>query len=309
LAEERATRQYRFRQVDVFTERPLAGNPLAVFLDPGDLSDQDMRAIALEMNLSETTFVFPSTRADCVARVRIFTPRREVPFAGHPTLGTAFVLASEGRLLGRSSPIALEEGIGPVEVWLEGDVPAPSFIWMRHRTPVWEDEVTDRAGIVEALGLSEADLIPGAPIQVGSTGSPFLFIPLRDRQTVDRAQLDVSAFTRLSEAPKAGIFAFAPEPDPSAGRVYSRMFAPHTSGVPEDPATGSASGPLGAYLVRHRMVRSHDDVRIVSEQGTKMGRQSFVHIRGTARDGELQDIRVGGQVVPVLEGTLRLPSA
>src|SRR5262249_41903589 len=158
--------EYRFHQVDVFTDRPLAGNPLAVVLDAGDLSDRDMQAIALEMNLSETTFVLPSARPECIARVRIFTPRRELPFAGHPTLGTAFVLA-RARLPSAAPPtLTLEEGIGPIHVGLEGDPSRPSFLWMRHRPAVWNDEVKQRSEIAQALGLDEADLLPGAPIQV-----------------------------------------------------------------------------------------------------------------------------------------------
>ena len=124
---------------------------------------------------------------------------------------------------------------------------------------------------------------------------------------MDRAVLDVRAFLDvMDDRPHIGVFVFAPDPDPAAGRVYSRMFAPHTSGIPEDPATGSASGPLGAYLVLNGLVRKGADVRIVSEQGTKMGRQSFIHIRLTMQGEEVTEIRVGGSVVPVLDGELRL---
>src|SRR6185369_13775593 len=129
---------------------------------------------------------------------------------------------------------------------------------------------------------------------------------LTDRAAVDRAVPDVARLRELPEIATAGVFVFAADPDPAACRLYSRMFAPHTSGVPEDPATGSASGPLGAYAVRHRLVRADGAARILNEQGTRMGRQSFVHIRGVAKDGALTDIAVGGRVVPVVEGTLTL---
>jgi trans-2,3-dihydro-3-hydroxyanthranilate isomerase len=303
VAAAREMRAYRFRQVDVFTSRVFGGNPLAVFLDGAGLTAEEMQAIAREMNLSETTFVLPTIRADCVARVRIFTPAREIPFAGHPTIGTAFVLAREGRL--PPDRRALEEGVGPVAVELDGDAGMPGFVWMRHQEPEFGPALGDRAVVAGMLGLDETDLLAGAPVQTGSTGSRFLYVPLRDRATVDRAVLDVGTVRRVPETAPVGIFVFAPDADPASGRVYARMFAPHTSGVPEDPATGSASGPLGVYLVRHGLVKGSGRLRIVSEQGTGMGPPSFIHVLvGTAPP---YDIRVGGEVVDVLDGVLRLP--
>jgi trans-2,3-dihydro-3-hydroxyanthranilate isomerase len=305
------TRELRFVQVDVFTERVFGGNPLAVVFDAADLSDALMQAIAREMNCSETTFLGPPTRPDCAARVRIFTPAREVPFAGHPTIGTAWVLATEKRLPGNSLRFNLEEGIGPVEVLLEGEPDRPSFLWMRHREARLGPELTNRDGFARALGLAEPDLLPGAPVRTGSTGSPFLYVPLRDREVVDRARLDVPALLAAQgEGPKLGVFVFAPEPDPGPAadcKVYSRMFAPHTSGVPEDPATGSASGPLGAYLVEQGLLPRADRVDILSEQGTRMGRPSFIRIRIGMTAGRIRELLVGGSVVPVIEGRLRVP--
>ena len=332
------TREYRFVQVDVFTERVFGGNPLAVVFDAKGLADGEMQAIAREMNCSETTFLLPPTRPDCAMRVRIFTPAREVPFAGHPTIGTAWVLANEGLLPENSRRFNLEEGIGPVEVTLEGPPTRPSFLWMRHGEARFGPPLADRAGFARALGLAEADLLTGAPVCTGSTGNAFLYIPLRDRDAVDRvdrARLDVPALLAAQgEGPSLGVFVFAPDPDPKAGagrgaavagrgepeasradaeiepsgyKVYSRMFAPHTSGVPEDPATGSASGPLGAYLVEHALVAAAPSVDIVSEQGTRMGRPSFLRIRLGMRDGRISSIQVGGSVVPVIEGRLRVP--
>jgi trans-2,3-dihydro-3-hydroxyanthranilate isomerase len=303
-----SAREYRFIQVDVFTDRVFGGNPLAVVLDGRGLADGEMQAIAKEMNLSETTFILPPTRPDCAARVRIFTPARELQFAGHPTIGTAWVMAVHGLVPGSPSAFSLEEGIGPVPVTLDGDSRSPSFIWMRHGTPDFGPEMGNRAEIAAALNLTEADLISGAPIQTGSTGSRFMFVPLRDRATVDRAVLDVPKIIKaLGDQPLVGIFVFAPDPDPGAGRVHSRMFAPHTSGIPEDPATGSATGPLGAYLVKQRLIKAGGKVAIVSDQGVKMGRHSRLHIRGIERGGELEEIEVGGGVVPVIDGRLRVP--
>jgi len=302
-----SARTFEFVQVDVFTDRVFGGNPLAVLLDARGLDDGVMQRIAREMNLSETVFLFPPTRPDCVAALRIFTPAREVPFAGHPTIGTTWVLAARGMVPKGAARFTLEERIGPVPVELEGDPGRPSFIWMSQQDATFDPALENREAVAHALGLNVSDLWPAAPIQPGSTGNKFLFVPLRDKVAVDRAALDVRAILEaMGERPRMGIFVFAPDPDVSAGRVYSRMFGPHSSGIPEDLATGSASGPLGAYLALNGMVRSSDDVRIVSEQGTQMGRQSFVHIRLTARGGTVTNIRVGGGVVPVLEGEFRL---
>jgi trans-2,3-dihydro-3-hydroxyanthranilate isomerase len=240
--------------------------------------------------------------------VRIFTPAREIPFAGHPTIGTAWVLATEKLLPPNRLRFNLEEGIGPVEVTLEGDPARPGFLWMRHGEARFGPELTNREGFARALGLAESELLAGAPVRTGSTGSAFLYVPLRDREVVDRARLDVPALLAAQgEGPNLGVFVFAPDPDPKAGRVYSRMFAPHTSGIPEDPATGSASGPLGAYLVERGLVAPAETVDIVSEQGTRMGRPSFIRIRVGMSAGRIREILVGGSVVPVIEGRLRVP--
>src|SRR5215510_7260192 len=300
----RPTRAYKFVQVDVFTDRVFGGNPLAVVLDGRGLSDGVMQQIAREMNLSETVFLLPPSRAGCAAALRIFTPAREVPFAGHPTIGTAWVLATHG--LARGAPrFVLEEKIGPVPVELEGDPAQPDFIWMSQQNAVFDSALDNRQAVAGALGLTEADLWPGAPIQPVSTGNRFLFVPLRDRDAVDRAVLDVRGIlAAMGDRSRMGIFVFTPDRDPGAGRAYSRMFAPHTSGVPEDSATGSASGPLGAYLVLNGLVRKGALVEIVSEQGTKMGRQSFLHIHIATEGERITGIRVGGSVVPVLDGEL-----
>ena len=303
-------RRYQFVQVDVFTDEIFGGNPLAVFPDGAGLSGGQMQAIAKEMNLSETTFVLPAELAGAAAKVRIFTPGSELQFAGHPTLGTAWVLASLGRLAAPNGNVIealLEEGIGGVPVRVEG-----SFVWMKHRDARFGPDVTERSGIAAALGLENGDLLDGAPIRVGTTGTAFTFVPLRDRASVDRAALDVRALLSVHDDPEShGVFIFAPDGAAEDGtvRVYSRMFAPHTAGIPEDPATGSASGPLGAYVVANGLAgdvtRGHT-VRVFSEHGTKMGRRSLVHIRLRVGEAGPEEIEVGGGVVPVLEGTLTL---
>src|SRR5690606_21982193 len=223
-----ATRTYSFVQVDVFTDRQFGGNPLAVFLDGTGLSDAEMQAIAREMNLSETTFVLPPERDDCVARVRIFTPGRELPFAGHPTVGSAYVLATSGRVPAGATEFALEERVGPVPVRLEGDPSAPTFIWMRHPAATFGPPREGRVQLAAALGLDEADLSPDVPVCVGATGVPSLYVPLRDPATVDRVVVDLPALSAwFGDEELVGTFVFAPIPAAGPNRVYSRMIAAH----------------------------------------------------------------------------------
>lgn len=296
-------RDYPFVQVDVFTDHMFGGNQLAVFPDAARLSTEQMQAIAKEMNLAETTFLFAPADNAHAARVRIFTPARELQFAGHPTLGTAYVIATQSSEPGGKDELVLEEGVGPIRVRLEGERSAPSFLWMSHPPATFGPSLEPRGGFARALSLAEENLLPDAPVCTGSTGTPFLYVPLKDRHTVDSARLDVPALLSVFDDPEpVGVFVFAPEPP---GRVYSRMFAPHTADIPEDPATGSASGPLGAYLVRHGIEQGGAVVTVISEQGTKMGRQSFIHIRVRREDGT-EHIEVGGSVVPVLDGVLHL---
>jgi trans-2,3-dihydro-3-hydroxyanthranilate isomerase len=304
-------RSYPFVQVDVFTDRIFGGNQLAVFLDPDGLSDAEMQSIAVEMNLAETTFVFPPTQRDAAVRVRIFTPGRELPFAGHPTVGTAWVLARTGRLPAGQREVVLEEGIGPVPVRIEGDLAAPDRIWMSHRDAEWSPPLANRAAFAVALSLDEADLLPDQPIRTGSTGIPFLFIPVRTPEAVDRAAPDLRALSAAGPAERLGVFVFAPDPERGPGRVYSRMFAGDTIGVAEDSATGSASGPLGAYVAEQNVLgasASDGPVELISLQGNQMGRPSVIYIRLQLQAGRATGIEVGGGVVPVLEGLLTLPT-
>jgi trans-2,3-dihydro-3-hydroxyanthranilate isomerase len=299
------SRTYPFVHVDVFTDRRFGGNQLAVFLEPEGLSDAEMQAIAGELNLAETTFVFPSTLPECVARVRIFTPTTELPFAGHPTVGTAWVLASRGRSPAGSRSFSLEEGIGAVPVRLEGDAASPSTVWMAHRDVEWGSPVPRRSEVAAALGLDASDLLHDQPIVSGSTGVRFLYVPLCTPQAVDRAEPDWRALAAAA-GELLNTFVCAPDPDRGSGRVYSRMFAGATLGIHEDSATGSASGPLGAYVAERNVVALSDPIEIVSLQGNKMGRPSLIRIRLRLEAGHATAIQVGGSVVPVLEGVLTL---
>ena len=293
-------RELAFVQVDVFTDRVFGGNPLAVFLDGQGLSTARMQAIAREMNLSETVFLLPSDREDCDARLRIFTPGRELPFAGHPTIGAAWVLREHDLRPPCDGRLTLEEGVGPVPVRFDGEM-----IWMSHPPADFGPPWLDRPAVAAVLGLNLDDLHPDAPVQIVSTGAPFLIVTCRDPHAVDRALLDYRAYAAMLPGESTiGIFLSALDPRFGPSTVHSRMLSGGATGIGEDPATGGASGPLGAYLLRHGLVQAHDTVEIVSRQGVQMGRPSTVHI--SLRPGD-DVIEVGGTVVPVLTGTLTLP--
>jgi trans-2,3-dihydro-3-hydroxyanthranilate isomerase len=299
-------RTYRFVQVDVFTDHIFGGNQLAVFLEPDGLSDAEMQSIAREMNFAETTFVFKPTQPEkAVARVRIFTPGAELPFAGHPTVGTSWVLAKRGVVPRGTRQFCLEEGIGLVPVRIEGDA---DLVWMSHRDPEFGPPLRQRRDIADALGLTEADLLPDKPIQTGSTGVTFLFVPVKDAKTVDRASPNMRALASAVPGERIGVFVFAPDPQRGPAHVYSRMFAGEAFGVPEDAATGSASGPLGAYVAENGLVQLQPPIEIISSQGYRMGRPSTIRIRLDLRDRHASNVQVGGGVVPVVEGELTLPA-
>lgn len=277
----------RFRIVDVFTEAPLAGNQLAVVLDAEGLDTARMQAIAREFNFSETTFVLPSTRPGCDLRVRIFTPLIELPMAGHPTVGTTVVLHREGRIGRRAT---LELGVGPTPVELDGR----GHAWMTQQPPEFGPEPPDRAELAAALGLGTADLVADLPAQVVSTGNPFLLVPVVSIAALGRARPDHARWDPVSallpQHPAAYLFV------PAEGdTVRTRLFSPTLTS--EDPATGSAAGPLGAYAARHLGRTS-----LLVEQGVEIGRRSFITV-----DASGERPRVGGPAVIVAAGELDLP--
>jgi trans-2,3-dihydro-3-hydroxyanthranilate isomerase len=294
------TKSHPIRTVDVFAEKSLAGNQLAVVLDAADIPGEAMQRIAKEMNISETTFVLPPDDPAHAARVRIFTPANELPFAGHPTVGTAWVLANEGLVPGGSMDFVLEEGVGPVRVrGVKG--PGGLTFWMTHPALTFGAVERRRGQAAEAIGLADSDLLADVPVQVASTGNPFLFFALRDGVAVDEAVLDRELLREVLKATQSfGAFIFAAV---GGNRLYSRMFS---LDIPEDPATGSGSGPLGAFAVRYGIVPGAPKVTLISEQGTKMGRQSIIRIELTYNGSQEipTRIEVGGAVRPVITGTL-----
>ena len=301
-------RKLQYRIVDVFTDRMFGGNPLAVFLDGRGVSDAEMQALAREMNLSETTFILPPADPANDFRVRIFTPGRELPMAGHPTIGTAFVLAREQMVPagGETVTIRLEEKVALIPVRLEMKDGLPDNIWMTQPRPAFGPVFPNTAAVAEMLGIDPADIRNDLPIEVVSCGMPFLFVPVRDLATVRRLNFNRDLSRRALESLEVSeVFVFAMEVENAGSTVHSRMFAPEL-GVPEDPATGGASGPLGSYLVRHGVVSAQPKASIVSEQGIEMGRPSFIHIEITQEANEITEVKVGGQTVFVGAGEIEL---
>jgi trans-2,3-dihydro-3-hydroxyanthranilate isomerase len=293
---------WEYHVVDVFTETPLEGNPLAVFPDARGLDAETMQRIAGELNLSETTFVLPTESEGAAARVRIFTSQYEMVFAGHPTIGTAFVLRELGLVPRDAREFVLQEKVGPVNVRV--DAGANPMIWLE-TPPITMGSTFDRAQCARALGLAESDLVAGVPCRLVTAGNPNVYVPLKDAATVDRVDVDGTEMRKLlaAEPEPTCVFVFAP----THGGAYSRMFAPD-HGVPEDPATGSATGPLAAFMMEYGLAATADGTRFVSEQGTKMGRRSLLHVLVRGERGSTA-IEVGGHVVPLAQARLTLHGA
>jgi trans-2,3-dihydro-3-hydroxyanthranilate isomerase len=288
---------YQYHLVDVFTDRSFGGNQLAVFTDGASVPSELMPRFAKELNLAESTFVLPPTNPANNYRVRIFTPDRELPMAGHPTVGTAYTLARLGMIPRQGNPtsIVFEEGVGdiPVAISYEGDATIPSMIWMTQPKPRFGPVVEDHTLVREALSLPDEAIDSRYPVQVVSTGLPFLYVPIKTLADIKGITLNAQACRQLI-APYGtdGIFVFTLEVETPGSTVHSRMFAPGL-GIAEDPATGAASGPLGAYLVHYGIARA--DAHIVSEQGLEMGRPSYIHIEVLSEGGELTAARIAGQ--------------
>lgn len=308
---ECSMRRYRYLQLDVFTTVPFGGNQLAVFPQADGLSDAEMQALTREINFSETTFVLPPQDVRSVARVRIFTPGGELPMAGHPTIGTTYALAYEGMLPGEQSPVTLELGVGPLAIDVQYDSGALAFVWMHQPIPTFEAWPGDPARLLAAVGLSADDLATDLPIERGSSGVPFIYVPLRSREAVSRAQpgADLSG-AAADRSPQIGVYLFSLEQGPVD--AHTRMFAPGM-GIVEDAASGSAAGPFGVYLVRHRRapLDGQGEAHLRIEQGVEMGRPSDIQIVVQSDAGQpdvVCDVRIGGTAVLVAQGEYQLPS-
>lgn len=304
-------RSLKFYQADVFSGEPFGGNPVAVFPDAGGLTDDELQQIAREMNLSETVFVFPPTDKAAVVKLRIFTPTQEIPFAGHPVLGTFFILAELGIIAVKESLTRVMQecniGLFPVELYAEDGLvervvmtqPKPEFLG-----PV--EGAEDLYKVASALGLAKhviADM--KWPIEVVSTGLPVMIVPVRTLTAVRSIRPDASAIMDVCRRYGAnGIMVFTTVTVEPTATVHARMFAP-SIGILEDPATGSASGALGAYLVQNGVVDVAPTTEIVVEQGYEIERPSQIFVRVESDEDVIQSVKVGGQCVMVVEGTLK----
>jgi len=306
-------REYRFLQVDVFTDTPFGGNPLAVFPDAEGLTSEEMQKLTREMNLSETTFVLPPEAPEADFKVRIFTPAKEVPFAGHPVVGTHWVMAHLRRVALQEpvTQVRFELGVGVLPADLHVSGAGVERVMMTQDRPTFHAVLDDLEDLSAGLGLDqEAIRSTGLPVQVVSTGLPQMMVPVRslaEVQALAASELNVAALNRACRRVSTEcVMVFTRETERPEASVHVRMFAP-LLGVPEDPATGSANGALGAYLVHHQAVEVTEPItRIVSAQGSEMGRPSTVYVEVDHGGSEISAVRVGGSVVPVIEGAARV---
>jgi trans-2,3-dihydro-3-hydroxyanthranilate isomerase len=305
-------KEYRFVQVDVFTNEVFGGNPLAVFPEAEGLTSGEMQQLAREMNLSETTFVLPPEDPSADFKVRIFATSTEMPFAGHPVVGTHWVLAHLGRVELKEpvTAVRFELGVGVLPAELEVAGGRVERVVMTSDQPTFLNVLQAVTELASGLGIPEEAITEThLPVQVVSTGIPSLMVPLRslaEVQALDASKLNVAALSRVCESLGTDtVLVFALDTVDPKATAHVRFFAPML-GVPEDPATGSANGTLGAYLVFHRAVPVKEGGnQFVIEQGSEMGRPSILHILVDASGGEISRVRVAGTVVPVLEGTVR----
>jgi len=287
-----------FHIVDVFAEEKLQGNQLAVFNDVDGVSPDLMQRIAKEMNYSETTFITAVDKENHVYRVRIFTPESELPFAGHPTLGTAYVI--QQTIIRQETPsltLDLEAGKIPVTFsYVDGE---PDVLWMRQLNPVF-GRTHPPEPIAEMIGLTPEDVDPDYPVQEVSTGVPFFMVPLRDGDALKRVKLDMEKLKTYTEDTEAKWpHMFCREPMDPGNHLKCRMITTFT----EDPATGSANGCLVGYLVKHRYLDT-DTIDVRVEQGVEVGRPSLIYLRAAERGDDEIEVNVGGRCAMVAHGHL-----
>ncbi|MDH5641634.1 MAG: PhzF family phenazine biosynthesis protein [Nitrospira sp.] len=304
------TRSLKFYQADVFTSQPFGGNPVAVFPDAEGLTDEQLQKIAREMNLSETVFVFPPGDPAAVVRLRIFTPTQEIPFAGHPVVGAMYVLAQIGSV---AAPMPVTRvvyecniGVFPVELHTrDGQVirvvmtqPQPQFVGQ-------VEDAEDFYQVAGALGISKPVIAETKwPLEVVSTGLPVLIVPVRTLTAVRSIAANDEAIVELCGRFGAnGVMVFTTVTVEPFAAVHARMFAP-SIGISEDPATGSAGGALGAYLVQHGIVEVLPITELIIEQGYEIERPSRILVQVESDDDIIQSVKVGGQCVMVAEGVL-----
>ncbi len=291
----------KFYTVDVFAESKYSGNQLAVFRDSGRLSDSQMQQIAQEMHYSETTFITSEAERDGGYDVRIFTPETELPFAGHPTLGTAYILQSE--IIKKPLPeVRLNLKVGQIPVTFSYTKGQADLLWMKQNEPTF-GKTLDPEPVAEFLGLTMPDLDERFPVREVSTGVPFLIVPLKNLKAVRRVEFDRGKYLKFAEKVESRIvLVFSPETYKKDNDLNVRVLGP-SLGVPEDPATGSGNGCLAAYLVKHRYF-GKDNIDVKVEQGYEIGRKSLLLLKVRERAGKI-DVNVGGRVQFVAKGELQ----
>jgi trans-2,3-dihydro-3-hydroxyanthranilate isomerase len=283
-----------FYILDVFTEKKYAGNQLAVFRGAGGIPSEEMQSIAREINFSETTFILSDEQSNGGFDVRIFTPKEEVPFAGHPTLGTAHIIHNE-IIQGKSNNVILNLRVGQIPVAFTQD----GYCWMKQIQPIFSQKHKPEI-LAHILGIDVSEIDERFPIQEVSTGLPFFIVPLKTLPTLKRVKVDKERyFALIKETEAKGILVFCPEVHEPQNNISVRVFVDYY-GVPEDPATGSGNGCLAGYLVKYRYFGS-DSINIRSEQGFEIGRPSLLFLKAELRD-KIIDISVGGRSIIVAQG-------
>ncbi len=303
-AQTAADRGYRYIHLDVFTDRRLQGNQLFVFVQPAGLDTDAMQTLTRESNLSECTFVFPPEQAGTDHRVRIFTRTAETPFAGHPTIGTAFALAHTGALKPGLAHTTFGLGVGPTNIDLEWKDGKLWFAWMTQQKPTFGKIVADAAALAAAIGLDAASIDTRAPAQEVYSGSNFFIVPLATRKAVDAAVLDrakIDAVFMAAGIQRRGVYVFSTEKAGDDVTAYSRMLP---SGGIEDPATGSAVGPAGCFAAKHGFVPPAGVGAMIFQQGVLAKRPSRLHVRVAMSGGDVGGVEVGGASVVVGEGSM-----
>jgi trans-2,3-dihydro-3-hydroxyanthranilate isomerase len=296
-----------FTTIDVFTDRPFGGNPLAVFCDQPGLPTGRMQTIAQEFNLSETVFIVPPRDPRALRRLRIFTPAQELPFAGHPILGAVHALVESGiaNVPGEQGEFALELQVGLVPIKVTRRKDAPPFLQLTAaRLPETQGTAPSASALARMLGLNEQDILTGKDhAQAWSCGMPFLFVPVRDRAALARAKPNSAAWSEeLRDAWARQAFVFCRDPELAGSHLRARMFAPDL-GIAEDPATGGAAAAFGGYLAARETANAGTH-RWIIEQGFEMGRPSILHVETDVAGGNVTAVRVGGTAVRMSEGTL-----
>lgn len=302
--------RYRFYTADVFTDRAFGGNPLAMLPDALDLTDDQMLAVTREFNYSETVFVLPPDDPENTRKLRIFTPGGEIPFAGHPTIGSAHILTAIGEITldGDRTSIAFEEGVGRVPVSVQSESGTPVFAELTAaQLPEFDENLPSMTDLAKALSLHPDEILNDslAP-EIVSCGVPYLIVPVRDRDALGRAQIDRAQWNpTFADCSTSEVYLICQDPERADADLRARMFAPNV-GIDEDPATGSAAAALAGYLGAANEAQN-GTLQWTVKQGVEMERPSILYVETDKRDGTIVEVRVGGSTVVISEGTIEIP--